>query len=61
MYWGEITHAFCMLYIQGREVNFSDFEGNKCTIGLYLDAYELISFKLGIMMDITKLYILIPV
>ena len=28
---------------------------------LYLDTYKLISFKLGLMIGMTKLYILIPV
>ena len=50
----------CM--IQGRELNFGDSKKNFVLRlpGIW-DTYELISFKLGVMIDMTKLYILIPV
>ena len=50
-----------MIIIQGRELNFSDFEGSMFQIGLCLDTYKLFSFKLDMMIDMTKLYILLPV
>ena len=62
--WSVQVHTnlcFCMINIQGRELGFSDFEENMLKIGLHLDASELISFKFAVMIDMTKLYILIPV
>ena len=50
-----------MIHIQGRELNFGDFKDNIFKIALCLDASELICFKLGMMIDMTKLPILIPV
>ena len=40
-----------MINIQGTELNFSGFEKYIVKIGYCLDAYEPISFKLGIMID----------
>ena len=53
---------FCsMIYFHGNELYLHYFEKTLYKIGLCLDAYELIFFKLGMMIDMTKLYILIPV
>ena len=54
-----LIFSFHKINIHGRELNFGDFE-NMFKIGLRLDAYKPISFKLGMMIDTTKLYILIP-
>ena len=53
-----MLNSFCTSNIQGR---VSDFVKYAFNIGLRSDAYELISFKLDIMLDITKLSTLIPV
>ena len=50
--------------IQWRESVFCDFvkeNNNKKYIGLYSDIYRVISFKLGVMVGTTMLYILISV
>ena len=48
-----------MVNIQGTELYFGDL---KCLRrGLCLDAYGPVSFKLDLMIDMTELYILIPV
>ena len=56
-----MLNSFCPSNIQGRELKVSDFVKYAFNIGLRSDAYELISFKLDIMLDITKLSTLIPV
>ena len=54
-----LSHLFC---VQGKEPYFWDFVKKKSfNIGLYSDIYGQISFKLGIMIETTKLYILISV
>ena len=50
-----------MIDIQVRELNFSDFRENMFKVGLHMDAHKLISFKLGMMIEATKLYIFIAV
>ena len=47
--------------MQGRWFYLSDFIFNKIYIDLYSDIYRAISFKLGMMIETTKLYILISV
>ena len=54
-----ITLFFCITHIQGREFIFCDLEKNMFMIDL--DAWKWISFKLGMLIDITKLYIFILV
>ena len=49
-----------MIYIQGNKLHFGDVMKNVFNIGLCLDAYELIFYVLGMMINMTKLYILIP-
>ena len=50
-----------MIYIQRKELSLGDFSKNMFNIGLHLDVNKLISFKLCMMIDMTKLYMLIPV
>ena len=50
-----------MINIQGVELYLSDFISKMFEIGLCSDIYEQISFKLIMMVGMTKLYILIPV
>ena len=52
---------FLLIDIQGRELYVDDFK--KCVFNIYLHvyAYMPISLKLGMMIDITKLYSWIPV
>ena len=50
-----------LIKIKGKELNFSDFKKCMFKISWCSDAYEPITFKLGMMIDRTKLYILIPV
>ena len=45
--------------IQMTEFNLGDFEKYVFKTGWCLDAYEPISFKLGVMKDMTKFYIFI--
>ena len=61
--WSVQVHAnfVCMISIQGRELNFGVCKMYMFKIGWCLDAYEPISFKFGIMIDITELCILISV
>ena len=47
--------------IQGKAFSLGDLIKNTSNIGLHPDAYQLISFKLDKMIDMTKLYSLIPV
>ena len=54
------THSFCMVYSQGRELNFSDFKENMLMVGLRSDAYEPVCFKHGMMIDMIRLCMLIP-
>ena len=51
----------CFINIQRRELNFGDSEKIMVKVGLCLDAYELIYFKLSVLIDMTEPYILIPV
>ena len=44
-----------------RELYYSDFEKNIFKIGVRSDVFESISFKLGVIIDMTNFYILIPV
>ena len=44
---------------QGKERHFDLVKKHLFKIGFRLDVYQLISFKLGIMIDLTKLHILI--
>ena len=58
IYWPVQAQAFLfsMLNIQGEKFAQVIFMKNMFNVGLCLDAYELISFKLGMMMiDMTKL------
>ena len=57
-----MQHFLRIVSTQVRELYFGDFFlKNLFRFGLRSDVHELISFKLGMMMiDITKLYILIP-
>ena len=55
-----ITYTKKCLYM-GREFNFCDFVENMLKISLHLDAWKLIYSKLGLMIHMTKLYILMPV
>ena len=53
---------FChMINIQGRELYFGNFQETMFNIGLRLDAYESISFQLGMTVDMIKVDLLIPV
>ena len=62
-----MLNVFDMINIQGRELNYTTCTFN---FGFHLDTDEMISFtwfdgviffKLGLLVDTTKLYILIPV
>ena len=55
-----LSHPFS---IQGREPNSCDFieKRKKINVFLYSDIYGSVSFRLGLMIKITKLYILISV
>ena len=46
----------CSISIQGTEFYLCDFCNKNFNIGLYSDTYEQISCRLGVMMEITKLY-----
>ena len=61
--WCVPAHAkfVCMINIKGKNSTEVMFIKNRIKNGLHLYTYELISFKLGMMMGMTKLYILIPV
>ena len=48
-----------MIIIQERELKFGDFKENTFKTGLRLDAYEPISFRFSMMIDMTKLHKLI--
>ena len=48
--------SFGMINIHGREFHLGDFMKNSFNIGLCSDTYELISFKFGVMVDMTKMY-----
>ena len=50
-----------MVYTHRGQHGFGDFEKILYKIGLQLEAYELISFKLGMRPEMPKLYIWIPV
>ena len=52
--------VFCVINAQGRELCFY-FVKHTFNIGLCSDACKLISVKLSVMTDTTKLYIFIPV
>ena len=49
-----------MIIVHERGLNFGNFERNMFRVGLRSGAYKLISFKLGVMIDMTKLCIWIP-
>ena len=49
-----------MIDILGRELNLPDFVKYTFNIGLHLDAYEPISFKLGLLIDSVELNRSIP-
>ena len=51
-----ILNMIHVISIQGREVYLCDFIRYTFNIGLCMDAYELICFKLVIMLDKTKVY-----
>ena len=55
------THLFCPFSIQGREPYLCHFVNSKKKISLYSDIYKPASFKLGMMIEITKLSVLISV
>ena len=46
---------------QGTKLGFQDFIKNMFKYGLRLDIYEPVSSKLGMMIDTTKLSIVVPV
>ena len=52
------SHPIC---IQGREAYLCDFVKKIFNIGLYSDMNRLIFFKVGMMIEITKLCIYMPV
>ena len=49
-----IYNKFVMINIQERELNLDDFIKSMFNIGLCSGTYELISFKLGVMIDMTN-------
>ena len=51
-----IQNLFQMNSIQRRELCTGDYLKNICMICLRMDAYELISFKLGMLIDMCRLY-----
>ena len=51
----------CKLNVQGREPYLYDFVKQNFNIGLHSDIYRPVSFKLSMMVETTKLYILIYV
>ena len=53
--------SFCAGSIQERELYLGDFIENPCNIGIHVDAYEPVSFKLGIVLDTTIFHCLILV
>ena len=55
-----MLNLFRTIDSQGRKLCF-DFTEYTFLIGLRSDDYEPISFKLGIMLNMTKVYILLPV
>ena len=57
---GDEPHTHLISSIQGRELYLCDLvkKNEHFNIGLYSGIYRLISFKLGIMIESTKLYIL---
>ena len=57
------AHANFLLTIniQGIKVHLGKFRKNIFSIWLYSEACKPISFKLEVMLDMTQLYILIPV
>ena len=50
-----------MMYFQGREVCLGDFIKDMFNIALLSGACELLSLKLGMMTDMSKVYIFVPV
>ena len=63
IWWPVQAHVefFRKIYIQGWELYTFSFIKNVFNIGLHFDTYKPICFECGIMMDMTKLHILIPV
>ena len=53
--------VFYMISVQGREPYLGNYIEYSFNFVLCFDAYEPISFKLGMMIDMTSLYCLIPV
>ena len=51
----------CQFSILGRETYLYDFVKKNFNVGLCSDNKRLVSFKFGMMMETTKLYILISV
>ena len=51
----------CLITIQGREPILRNFIEEKFDVGLQSDIFGLISFKLGMVIDNTKPYCLVPV
>ena len=51
----------CPFSIQGREPYLHNFLGKRIVTGLYSDIFRLVSFKVGMILEITTLYILISV
>ena len=56
-----MLNLFCRSNIQGRELCWYDFIKHMINIALCQDTCGSICFKLGMMLDMTKLYSLIPV
>ena len=56
-----MLNSFCMINVQRRELYIRDVVNNTFRISLRLDAYEGLSFELFMMLDMTKLDILILV
>ena len=54
-------NTFRVISVQGRELYSADFVRYTLNIDLHSEAYQPISFKLGLMIDTSKLDILIPV
>ena len=51
-----MPNYFCMISIQGRELNFADFIKNMFETGWRSDTYRPISLELGTMIDTTDLH-----
>ena len=56
-----LRKSFHKINIQRKALCCDDYIENACNIGLFLDSYEPVSFKYCVMLDMTELYILIPV